>query len=68
MLSAGFYIFTFATMNNVFRFGVLTGTAIVLALLADFYIVPAMMVLVFKRQNTGNGKQETGKGITGRKR
>ena len=46
VLATGFYIFLFASMNNVFQFGLLTGTAIVLALLADFLLAPALMVLL----------------------
>ncbi|MCP3923305.1 MAG: MMPL family transporter [Desulfobacterales bacterium] len=49
VLSMGFYIFMFASMNNYFNFGVLTGSAIVLALLSDFFIAPALMVLVNRK-------------------
>lgn len=46
VLSIGFFIFTFASMNNLFNFGVLTGTAIILALFSDLFIAPALMALV----------------------
>ena len=46
VLAIGFYIFLFASLNNVIQFGLLTGTAIVLALLADFLLAPALMVLL----------------------
>ncbi len=46
VLSIGFFIFMFATMNNLIHFGFLTGLAIVLALLADYFIAPALMVVV----------------------
>jgi len=46
VLSVGFFIFMFATMNNLIHFGFLTGLAIVLALLADYFIAPALMVVV----------------------
>ena len=46
VLAIGFYIFLFASMTNVVQFGLLTGTAIVLALLADFILAPALMVLL----------------------
>ncbi len=45
VLATGFFIFMFASMNNVFYFGLLTGTAVLLALLADFIMAPALMVL-----------------------
>jgi predicted RND superfamily exporter protein len=51
VLSIGFFVFIFAEMNNVSKFGLLTGTAIVLALLADYFISPALMVVV----NRGKG-------------
>ena len=48
VLSVGFFIFMFATMNNLIHFGFLTGLAIILALLADYFIAPALMVVVNK--------------------
>jgi predicted RND superfamily exporter protein len=45
VLSIGFFIFMFASMNNVFNFGMLVGMAIVLALLGDFFLAPALMAL-----------------------
>jgi len=46
VLSIGFFIFMFATMNNLIHFGFLTGLAIILALLADYFIAPALMIVV----------------------
>lgn len=51
VLSIGFFIFAFATMSNVRNFGLLTGFAIVMALLADYLLAPALMVLVNKKKN-----------------
>lgn len=50
VLSIGFFIFAFATMSNVRNFGLLTGFAIVMALLADYLLAPALMVLVNKKK------------------
>ncbi len=50
VLSIGFFIFMFASMHNVFNFGMLVGIAIVIALLADFFLAPALMALVVKKQ------------------
>jgi predicted RND superfamily exporter protein len=50
VLSIGFFIFMFATMNNLIHFGLLTGFTIVMALLADFFIAPALMVVVNRRK------------------
>ena len=48
VLSVGFFIFMFATMNNLFHFGLLTGLTIILALLADYFVAPAIMVVVHR--------------------
>jgi predicted RND superfamily exporter protein len=48
VLSLGFFIYGFATMQNIINFGRLTGLTIILALLADYLIAPALMVLVNK--------------------
>ncbi len=53
VLSLGFFIFMFATMNNLIRFGFLTGFTIILALLSDFFLAPAMMVVVFRKKGKG---------------
>ena len=46
VLVTGFWMFMLATMNNVFNFGLLTGVTLILALLADFLLAPALLVLV----------------------
>ncbi|TDG11387.1 hypothetical protein E2F43_18550 [Seongchinamella unica] len=43
-LSLGFFLFAFATMQSVMLFGLLTGFTIVLALVADFIVMPAILV------------------------
>jgi predicted RND superfamily exporter protein len=45
VLSANFFIFLFATFTSTHKFGFFTGLVIILALLADFIIAPALMVL-----------------------
>jgi predicted RND superfamily exporter protein len=40
----------FASMSNLFHFGLLTGLTIILALLADYFIAPALMVIVHKKK------------------
>ncbi len=46
VLSLGFFIFMFAGMNNLVNFGLLTGMTIILALIADFLLAPAIMSLI----------------------
>ena len=43
VLSFGFFVFMGASMSNIFNFGLLTGIAIIVAVLADFFLVPALM-------------------------
>jgi predicted RND superfamily exporter protein len=46
VLSAGFFIYTFATLHNLFYFGLLTGLTIIFAFLADVILAPALLALV----------------------
>lgn len=48
VLSIGFYVYLFASMANLFNFGLLAGTAIIVALLADIVLAPALMKLLYK--------------------
>jgi predicted RND superfamily exporter protein len=45
VLSAGFFVMLSATMLNIQRFGILVTMTIVVALLADFVLSPALLVL-----------------------
>jgi len=51
VLSIGFFIFTLAAMNNLINFGLLTGITIIMALLADYFLAPALMVIANKPKN-----------------
>jgi hypothetical protein len=48
VLALGFLVLTFSSMNHMFNFGVLTASAILTALLADFFLMPAIMKLIIK--------------------
>jgi hydrophobe/amphiphile efflux-3 (HAE3) family protein len=50
VLSIGFFIFVFASMNNLFSFGLLTAFTIVMALLADYLVAPALMMVVHRNR------------------
>jgi predicted RND superfamily exporter protein len=50
VLSTGFFILTIASLNHHIRLGFFTGITILIALAADFLLVPAMMVLVFRNK------------------
>jgi len=51
VLATGFFVFVTSEMNNLISFGVVTGTAIILALLADLLLAPALMILITKNQS-----------------
>jgi len=48
VLALGFLVLTFSSMNHMFNFGILTASAILTALLADFFLMPAIMKLIVK--------------------
>ena len=48
VLVSGFWLFMFASMNNLFNFGLLTGLALAFALLADLVISPALMMIIHR--------------------
>jgi len=56
VLSAGFFIFIFSSMNNLISFGLITGLTIIIALLGDILMAPAMMALIYKNK-TSNKKR-----------
>ncbi|MCB1869281.1 MAG: MMPL family transporter [Gammaproteobacteria bacterium] len=43
VLSSGFFLYMFATLSNLSNFGLLTGFTIIMALLADFFLAPALL-------------------------
>jgi len=49
VLSLGFYAYMMANMISVQNFGLLTGSVIILALLSDLLLAPALMIVVAKR-------------------
>ncbi|MEA1879489.1 MAG: MMPL family transporter, partial [Campylobacterota bacterium] len=49
VLSLGFYAYLMANMISVQNFGLLTGSVIIMALLSDLLLAPALMMVVAKR-------------------
>ena len=49
VLSTGFFLYMFSSLSNLFNFGLLTGFTIVMALLADFFLAPALMATMDDR-------------------
>ena len=48
VLALGFYIYMFASMSNLVNFGILTGGAIIIALISDILLAPALLKLIHK--------------------
>lgn len=51
ILSTAFFTYLFSSLNNLFDFGLLTGFSIIMALLADLTIAPALMKLHNNKKN-----------------
>lgn len=47
VLALGFFVFMFSSMSNLFNFGLLTGVALIFALISDFLLAPALMALIY---------------------
>ncbi len=62
VLSLGFFVFMFASMNNIFNFGLMTGFTITVALLGDFFLAPALMTIFEPKETemTDDEKLESG--------
>jgi predicted RND superfamily exporter protein len=54
VLSSSFFILMIATLENSDSFGLFTGIVIILALLADFLLAPALMVMVTRKRGANN--------------
>jgi len=50
VLSTGFFIITFSSLKHLVNFGFFTGVTILIALLADFILAPAIMIMVNPRR------------------
>ncbi len=50
ILSACFFVSMLGSMKSVVRFGLLAGITVVLALVADFVVAPALMVIAMKKK------------------
>ncbi|MCK4738272.1 MAG: MMPL family transporter, partial [Sulfurimonas sp.] len=48
VLALGFFVYMFASMSNLVNFGILTGGAIIVALIADVLLAPALLKLIYK--------------------
>ena len=56
VLSFGFFADMFATLTHIQRFGFFTGMTILVALLADFVVAPALMVVLTRQMPETKGQ------------
>ncbi len=52
VLASGFFVLMLSKMHNLTNFGLLTGITIILALLADFLLAPALMTVIYGRKES----------------
>lgn len=52
VLSSGFFVFMFASMTNLYNFGLITGVIVLFAMAADLILVGAMLKLIIKPNQT----------------
>ncbi len=60
VLCGGFYIYMIGSLSNNVRFGIITGTAIIFALAADFFLLPALLSVVYSRHSKKMRRQING--------
>ena len=58
VLATGFFLYTMASMENLFFFGLLTGFTILTAFLADIFLAPALLALVVHRKEIRSANLE----------
>jgi len=49
-LACGFFIFIAATMKNTFNFGILAGSTVLLAMVVDYFLAPALMQILYGKK------------------
>jgi len=51
VLSSGFFVLLAATLSHVHQFGIFAGLTILVALLGDFLLAPALMAIVYRKKD-----------------
>jgi predicted RND superfamily exporter protein len=54
VLCGGFFIYTASYLNSNIRFGWLSGSSVLLALAADFFLVPALLTIVTEKKKAAS--------------
>ena len=55
VLCGGFFIYTVGSLANNVRFGIISGFAILFALIADFFLVPALLSIAYGKKQIIQG-------------
>ncbi len=50
VLSSGFFVYVCSSMQNLVNFGLLTGLLILLALIADLILLPALLIIFMRKE------------------
>jgi len=53
ILSLGFAVFTFASMQNIVNFGLILAIIAIMAVIADIILAPALMVIYYRKREQG---------------
>lgn len=51
VLALGFYVYAFASLSNLINFGIITGSAIIIALFSDIILAPALLKLLASQKD-----------------
>ncbi len=57
VLCAGFFTYMMAYLESNFRYGLLTGSAVIFALAADFFLVPALLTILYRLKSRHGGSR-----------
>jgi len=55
VLCGGFFIYTVGYLANNVRFGIISGFAIIFALIADFFLIPALLSIAYRKKKLTQG-------------
>lgn len=59
VLACGFFVYAASTLHNLQAFGLLTGITIIVALLADLFLLPAILLMLYRNRQFPQAQVET---------
>ena len=57
--SIEFFVYTQSSLNNLYSFGLIIVITIIMSLLADILLAPALIALIYRNQETKSKKKDT---------